>query len=341
MASLYSLWTQYFPPWYSAPVTEATLPNQSGKVFIVTGGSSGLGYELTRILYSAGGKVYVLTRSKAQADEAFAQIKTFYDNKKSDRGTLHFIPMDLTDFATVRSAAREFLAREDRLDVLFNNAGTGPVEKARPTAQNHEFHFAVNALGPFLLARLLNPVLVKTASTLPKGSVRVVWSASILVEMMAPPTGIRPQFLRDESVAIEPKELYSSTKTGCWFLAYEFMRRQQAAKDDAPIVLHIAGNPGNHKTQIWRHASWLLYLSLWLILRNPVHGAETYLWLGVSDDVTVQDAVEGKFGIPDGRWHPGQRADLVNSLKVVEEGGSGRAREFYEWCEERATEFIV
>ena len=74
MATIASIWTQFFPPRNGAPLTEANLPSQAGKVFIVTGGSSGLGYELSRILYGAGGKVYMLTRSKEHADDAAARI---------------------------------------------------------------------------------------------------------------------------------------------------------------------------------------------------------------------------------------------------------------------------
>lgn len=70
------LWTQFFPP--RGPLTESNLPSQSGKVFIVTGGSSGLGFQLLRILYGAGGKVYILTRSKENVDAAIARIKAHY-----------------------------------------------------------------------------------------------------------------------------------------------------------------------------------------------------------------------------------------------------------------------
>lgn len=130
-----------FPPRNSAPLTEANLPSQAGKVFIVTDGSSGLGYELSRILYGASGKVYILTRSKENTDDAVARIKAYYEGRGDaaegrQRGSLEFIPMDLMDFATVKAAAQQFLKREGgeggRLDALFNNAGTGAWPQ-RPT----------------------------------------------------------------------------------------------------------------------------------------------------------------------------------------------------------------
>lgn len=123
--SFATIWTQHFPP--TGPLTEANLPDQAGKVFIVTGGSNGLGYELSRQLYGAGGKVYILTRSKDRTESAISKIKTHYeaDDAVKQRGSLEFIHMDLMDFETVKTAAQDFLDREGprgRLDILSVNA---------------------------------------------------------------------------------------------------------------------------------------------------------------------------------------------------------------------------
>lgn len=116
---LSTIWTQYFPP--RGPLTEDNLPPQAGKVFIVTGGSNGLGYELSRQLYSVGGKVYIMTRSKERTEIAISKIKAHYEAEKKSRGSLEFIETDLINFESVRAAAQEFLSREGpngRLDVL-------------------------------------------------------------------------------------------------------------------------------------------------------------------------------------------------------------------------------
>ncbi|RYP56086.1 hypothetical protein DL771_012149 [Monosporascus sp. 5C6A] len=352
--SFSAIWTQFFPPRNGAPLTEANLPSKVGKVFIVTGGSSGLGYELSRILYGAGAKVYILTRSKEHAENAIARIQAYYDGNSHDhasidgetdrqditttRGSLEFIPMDLTDFTTVKTAAQRFLeleGRDGRLDVLFNNAGTAATKNAPETRQGHEYHFSINSLGPYLLTRLLMPILSKTASRSPTDSVRVVWPASILVEMMSPKTGIRKEFLQDTRSVKDPSELYATSKTANWFLASEFARRQGNTG-----VVHIAGNPGNYNTNIWRDAPRLLYYILLPILRDPVHGAETYLWMAFSESVTMDESVAGRYAICDGRWHPGQREDIILALRSTEEGGSGRARECFDWCERKVEEFV-
>lgn len=114
-------WTQTFPP--PGPINESNLSSQAGKVFVVTGGSHGLGYELSKILYGAGGKVYIFTRSKERGEEAISQIKASYESKDANKklGSLVFIQMDLMDFESIKNAAREFLQLEGpdgRLDVL-------------------------------------------------------------------------------------------------------------------------------------------------------------------------------------------------------------------------------
>lgn len=339
-----ALWTQFFPPRNGATLTEDNLPSQAGRVFIVTGGSSGLGYEVSRILYGAGGKVYILTRSEEHANEAIAKIKAHSsDAGKENTGSLTFLYMDLLDFATVKAAAQNFLDLEGpngRLDVLFNNAGTGALKNAAPSHQGLEYHFVINSLGPYLLTRLLTPILTKTAQSGPKDSVRVVWPASILVEMMSPEGGIRKEFLQDASSIKDENELYSTSMTANWFLASELARRQHSRGGGGGGVVHIAGNPGQYKTNIWRHTPSLLYYVLWPILREPIYGANTYLWMAFSDAVTLEDSVAGRYAICDGRWHPGQREDILLALRSTEEGGSNRASEYFDWCEEYIRDFV-
>jgi hypothetical protein len=63
--------------------------------------------------------------------------------------------------------------------------------------------------------------------------------------------------------------------------------------------------------------------------------------MGFSESVTLDDAVAGRYATCDGRWHPGQREDLLLALRRKEEGGSGRAAEFYDWCEHATGNFLA
>lgn len=105
-----------FPP---APTfTHSHLPSLAGKVYIVTGAASGVGCELAKPLHGKGATVYIAARSEARCSEGIAKVRA-----AGGDGQLESMVIDLADLKTVKPAVERFLKNEDRLDVLFNNAG--------------------------------------------------------------------------------------------------------------------------------------------------------------------------------------------------------------------------
>lgn len=159
---------------------------------------------------------------------------------------------------------------------------------------NYECCRTTNLLGGFILTQHLLPILSRTANrqgSLP-GTVRVVWPASVLVELGAPLSGINKDWLQDPGLDMDYVELYSQSKAGVWFLASEFARRQSPSQNG---VLFIAGNPGTYNTGMWQYTPTLLKWLFRPIMRDPsVHGADTYLWMGFSKSVTIDDAIAGR-----------------------------------------------
>lgn len=129
------------------------LPNFSGKVVIVTGGNSGIGYEIVLQLLRKGATVYIATRNAERAANAIASLK------KATGKTAEFLKLDLGDLKSVRNAAEEFLEREKRLDVLFNNAGIMATPMEMLTTQGYDAQFGTNVLGPYFFTKLLIPAL--------------------------------------------------------------------------------------------------------------------------------------------------------------------------------------
>jgi len=124
--------------------TEKDLQDQTGKVFVVTGANTGLGFETARALAEKGGEVYLACRSQEKAQEAIAKIKT-----RAHNAVLHFLPLDLNDLNHVEKSAA--MMREiPRIDVLINNAGL-MVPPLGHTAQGFESQMGVNHLGHFAL----------------------------------------------------------------------------------------------------------------------------------------------------------------------------------------------
>ena len=318
-----AIFSQFFPP--SPTLTEQNLPRQDGKVFMVTGGYSGVGRELCTILYHAGGKVYMAGRSESKAKTTIETIKLLPSQSPGD---VVFLPLSLDDLATIKPAVQQFLSAETRLDVLFNNAGVSNPPQGSKSAQGHELQMATNCLGPYLLTQLLLPVLEKTASSVDPGSVRVVWTSSIVVDLAAPKDGL------DISDLTQPpsdqQRSYTSTKLGNWYLA-NALSTQTGSKG----VLSVTQNPGNLKTELIRHMPWWVgFLSAPLLYAARM-GAYTELWAGLSVDLTIEDG--GKYIVPWGRLHPSPRPELVDSMKT--DGGSGVAADFMGFCEKETGPF--
>lgn len=97
----------------------------------MTGGHSGCGLELVKILYSRNATVYLASRTSSKAQAAIEKLKLEYPASK---GRLEFLKLDLSDLSTIKASAQEFMAKEDKLHVLTNNAGVNatPIEQKTP-----------------------------------------------------------------------------------------------------------------------------------------------------------------------------------------------------------------
>lgn len=193
------------------------------QVFIVTGSSSGVGKELAQILYAHDAKVYVAARSKEKAGQVMEEIRT---NFPSSKGELIYLHLDLEDLSTIKASAEEFLGKENRLDVLWNNAAVMNTPAGSKTKQGYELQLGTNNIGPFLFTRLLTPVLVETAKTAPKGSVRVVWVSSSAAEVIAPVGGVDMNNL-DYKKDLSGWMKYGVSKGGNILHSNEFAKRHE------------------------------------------------------------------------------------------------------------------
>ena len=104
--------------WMPAPVlTEKNLPDQTSRVYIVTGSNTGVGKELADILYGANATVYVAARTESKSQDAISQIKAKHPGAK---GKIEFLKLDLSDLPSIKKSAEAFLAAEKRLDGLIS-----------------------------------------------------------------------------------------------------------------------------------------------------------------------------------------------------------------------------
>lgn len=136
--------------------------------------------------------------------------------------------MDQNDLESVKSAATTFLRQETRLDVLVNNAGIMIPPAGTKTAQGYEAQLGTNALAPFLLTKLLTPLLVATAKTAPAGTVRVVWTSSSAANRFSPNGGVDMKNL-DYKLDQGAWHKYGVSKAGDILLSKEFAARYEGS----------------------------------------------------------------------------------------------------------------
>jgi NAD(P)-dependent dehydrogenase (short-subunit alcohol dehydrogenase family) len=136
--------------------TTQDIPDQTGRVAVVTGANGGLGLETTRALAMAGAHVVMAVRDREKAAAAMADIQS----RGAGNGSLELVGLDLASQASVREAAGQILAGHEAVDMLVNNAGVMALPERR-TGEGFEMQFAVNHLGHYALTALLMPVLLR------------------------------------------------------------------------------------------------------------------------------------------------------------------------------------
>lgn len=129
--------------------TTADIPDQTGRVAVITGANTGLGFETAKALAEKGGRVVIAVRNVEKGKQAADRIS----------GDVEVQELDLTSLASVRTAAEALKSRFDRIDLLINNAGVMTTPKGT-TKDGFELQFGTNHLGHFALTGLLLPAIV-------------------------------------------------------------------------------------------------------------------------------------------------------------------------------------
>ncbi|RDX52264.1 NAD(P)-binding protein [Lentinus brumalis] len=223
------------------------VPDQTGKVFLITGGTSGLGFATAKVLLARNARVYITSRGHEKGRQAADELRRISE-------AFHVLQMDLSDLQSVQKAAYEFMSKEQCLHCLINNAGVMAPPIALLTRQQYDLQFGVNVIGHFYLTQLLLPVLLGTAKFTAR-KVRVLnYSSS------APPAPrIDYTTLMDGPVRrrCTPAQLYKQSKLGCLLLALEL-----AEQYGEQGIVSIAINPGNVQTNLNRYSRGVMG-SIW------------------------------------------------------------------------------
>jgi NAD(P)-dependent dehydrogenase (short-subunit alcohol dehydrogenase family) len=215
--------------------TETDVPDESGRVAIVTGSNTGLGYDTARVLAARGAKVVLAVRDTAKGEAAAARIRGI-----TPRADVTVHKLDLGSLDSVRTASAELAAAYPRIDLLINNAGVMYPPK-QSTADGFELQFGTNHLGHFALTGLLLKNLLSVDGS------RVVAVASIAHKIRAK---IDFADLQWEHRRYDRVAAYGQSKLANLMFAYDLQRRLSAANAK---TISVAAHPGVAATELVRH----------------------------------------------------------------------------------------
>jgi len=256
--------------------TTENIPDLSGKVIIVTGGNSGIGYESVKAFSEKGAQVILACRSIEKGESAKAEIM-----KNNPTGKIEVMTLDLMDLSSVKNFAAKFKEKYNRLDILLNNAGI-MIPPYGLTKDGFESQIGTNHLGHFALSGLLIDLLIKT----PKS--RVVSTSSI-----AHKNGKMDfeSFLFDNGNGYTPMKAYGRSKLANLLFIYELQRRFETKNIES---IAVAAHPGVAQTNLTRYVEGKFYYRILkplssIFLQSPAIGALPQIRAAVDPNVKGGD----------------------------------------------------
>ena len=243
------------------------------RTFLVTGGNTGIGRATATALAARGGRVYITSRSAEAGAAAVDAIKSAAGSQ-----TVWLLPLDLASLASVRDCAAAFLARDEPLHVLVNNAGVGG--QRGKTAEGFELHFGVNHLGHFALTMLLLDRLKASGSGAGEGA-RVVTVSS---DAHYGASGVDFDAVRRSTPSFTGQREYAVSKLCNVLFTQELARR---AGDVSSYALH----PGVVASDIWRRVPRPARAIIKRRMLTVEQGAVTSVYCATSPGVAAESGL--------------------------------------------------
>ncbi|MDP4117315.1 MAG: SDR family NAD(P)-dependent oxidoreductase [Bacteroidota bacterium] len=242
------------------------IPGQKGKVVIVTGSSSGLGFQDANVLAGKNASVIIAVRNLEKGNNAANKIKTNY--KDADVSVME---LDLANLNSVKKFAENFKQKYSRLDLLINNAGV-MVPPYSKTADGFELQFGTNHLGPFALTGLLIDLIKDTKNS------RIVNVSSAAHKY----GNINFDDLNWEKRKYKPWKAYGDSKIANLYFTYELKKKLEASNSSAKVA---AAHPGWTATELQRHSGFFVGILNVLFAQTIEMGALPTLYAATAEDV--------------------------------------------------------
>jgi len=247
--------------------------NMEGKICLITGANSGIGYATAIGLAKLNAHVIMVCRNKERGESAQKEIIEKTGNKRVD-----LLLCDLSSFDSIRKLAAEFKTKYQNLHVLINNAGI-MLSKRELSVDGFEMNFAVNHLAPFLLTNLLLDLLKKSAPS------RIINIASAAHKYGT----IDFEDLQGENKKHRFMGLYGDSKLALILTSYELSRRLEGSG----VTLNLI-HPGVVNTNLGMDRNKPKKGIVRRFFKSPEKAAETSIYLASSPEV---EGITGKYFI--------------------------------------------
>jgi NAD(P)-dependent dehydrogenase (short-subunit alcohol dehydrogenase family) len=269
----------------NAKWTSDDVPGQHGRLAVVTGADTGLGFETAQVLAARGASVVLAVRDTEKGKRAAARIAS-----TAPGADVTVQPLDLTSLDSIRAAAGELRARYPRIDLLINNAGV-MFPPRQSTRDGFELQFGTNHLGPFALTGLL------LEQMLPVPGSRVVTLSSLAHRLRA---RINFDDLQGQR-SYHRVAAYGQSKLANLMFTYELQRRLSGAG----TTIAVAAHPGFASTELSRNFPAIAAFSYALVSQNAAMGALPVL-RAATDPGVLGGQYYGPRGFLGARGYPAQ-----------------------------------
>ncbi|KAH3678142.1 hypothetical protein WICMUC_001658 [Wickerhamomyces mucosus] len=308
-------------------------PDLTDKVVFITGTSTGIGYETTKLLLKQNATVVIFNRNKDKTDLAINNIKreivednqnNFNDIKDLDSKIISIIG-DLSDLSTITPSINSFKISNPQikqLDLIILNAGVMQPPNGSKTIQGYELQFGTNVLGHQLVIKNINDLILNSANL--GNYPRVIWLSSIAHAMSPQTSGLSWDF--NNANHSNSMEIYGQSKAANIYQAYIY---GQLFKDQN--IISVAVHPGYLKSELQRSYN---FINRWIsssLLYHPIYGSYTELYAGLSKDITLEN--NGDYYGPWGRPRL-LRPDIDKGRN------DGTAKKLWDWVENELKPYL-
>lgn len=291
-------------------------PDLTGQVWVVVGATGGIGRECALKLLQQNAKVWLIGHTPSKMDDVTSKFSQIVPTGQYETALINF-----EDLTTVKSGLGPLLEKEEKIHGLLQCAGVMLKSNKTRSKQGIQLTLAINNVGPHLVQRLLDPIIIATAEKddcIP----RVVWVSSMM-SSVSPEGGFHKHNLSKGSDA---RTQYAVSKAAVYIQTVQWVMRHPGVK-----VLSLSVHPGLIDTDFEDDSSVVNAIFLRPLMRQQSFASYVPLFAALSPKITLED--NGCYYVP-----PGEKQKVRNDISKAAKGEKGEF--LWNWLTEQTNDYV-